>query len=57
MMTEYVGPRLIVDMHINVDSNMTLNQAHEISDAVIAKIESIPEVDRAYVHIEPIGWD
>jgi cation diffusion facilitator family transporter len=54
---EYSGPRLLVDMHINVDGNMPLNQVHGISDQVIERLESFPEVDRAYVHIEPEGWD
>ena len=54
---EYSGPRLLVDMHINVDGNMPLNQVHEICDRVIERLESFNEVDRAYVHIEPEGWD
>lgn len=54
---EYSGPRLLVDMHINVDGNMPLNQVHEICDQVIERLESFSEVDRAYVHIEPEGWD
>jgi cation diffusion facilitator family transporter len=57
MMSEYTGPRLVVDVHINVDGEMTLNQAHAIADAVIARLEEQPEVDRAYVHIEPEGYD
>lgn len=56
-MTEYVGPRLVVDMHINVNGQMTVDEAHAISDEVIARLESLPEVDRAYVHIEPEGYD
>jgi cation diffusion facilitator family transporter len=55
--TEYSGPRLVVDMHINVDGNMPLNQVHAISDQVIERLEEFPEVDRAYVHIEPDDWD
>ncbi len=55
--TEYIGPRLVVDMHINVDGNMPLKQVHEISDRVIERLESFPEVDRAYVHIEPDDWE
>ncbi len=54
---EYSGPRLLVDMHINVDGNMPLNQVHAICDQVIERLESFTEVDRAYVHIEPEGWD
>ncbi len=55
-MAEYVGPRLVVDLHINVDGNKTLNEVHAISDQVIERLKSIEEVDRAYVHIEPDDW-
>jgi cation diffusion facilitator family transporter len=55
-MTEYVGPRLVVDLHINVDGNMPLVQVHAICDEVIERLESLGEVDRAYVHIEPDDW-
>ena len=56
-MTEYVGPKLVVDIHINVDGNLSLNKAHEISDLVNRKLEEIPDVDRAYIHVEPEGWE
>lgn len=56
-MTEYVGPRLVIDLHINVDGKMTLNEAHDIADEVIKRLEELPDVDRAYVHIEPEGFD
>lgn len=56
-MTEYSGPRLIVDLHINVNGQMTLDEAHGIADEVIDRLEQLPEVDRAYVHIEPEGYD
>lgn len=55
-MAEYVGPRLVVDLHINVDGEMPLNQVHAISDEVIERLEQLGEVDRAYVHIEPDDW-
>jgi len=57
LMSEYTGPRLVVDLHVNVDGTMTLTQAHDISDEVIARLEALPEVDRVYVHIEPEGYD
>jgi cation diffusion facilitator family transporter len=56
-MTEYVGPRLVVDLHINVNGQMSLDEAHIIADEVIARLEGMPEIDRAYVHIEPEGFD
>jgi cation diffusion facilitator family transporter len=57
LMTDYAGPKLIVDMHINVDGNKTLNEVHEISDNVSKRLKEFPVVDRAYVHIEPVGWE
>jgi cation diffusion facilitator family transporter len=56
-MTEYVGPRLVVDLHINVDGTMSLDKAHIIADEIITRLEKMPEIDRAYVHIEPEGVD
>ena len=57
IMTDYAGPKLIVDMHINVDGTKSLNEVHSISDAVIKRLQEFPAVDRAYVHIEPVGWE
>ncbi len=56
IMTDYVGPRLMIDLHINVDGNKTLHEVHEISDQVIQRLEQFPGVDRAYVHVEPHDW-
>ncbi len=53
VLTEHVGPQLIADLHINVDGTLPLAEAHAISDAVRHRVESLPEVDRAYVHVEP----
>jgi divalent metal cation (Fe/Co/Zn/Cd) transporter len=55
MMSEYVGPKLVVDMHINLPGDASLNHVHNIEDAVIEALEAMPEVDRAYVHVEPLG--
>ena len=40
-------------MHINMPGDASLDVAHEISDRIIAALEDLPEVDRAYVHVEP----
>jgi cation diffusion facilitator family transporter len=53
MMSDYVGPKLVVDMHINLPGDKTLDEVHEISDRVIDALEDLPEIDRAYVHVEP----
>jgi cation diffusion facilitator family transporter len=53
MMSDYVGPKLVVDVHINLPGDKTLDEVHAISDRVIETLEEMPEVDRAYVHVEP----
>ena len=57
ILSDYVGPRLMLDLHINVDGNKTLNEVHKISDDVIRRLEEFPGVDRAYVHVEPDDWE
>lgn len=53
VITEYVGPQLIADLHINVDGRISLYAAHHIADSVQTAVESVAEVDRAYIHVEP----
>ena len=54
-MAEYVGPKLVIDMHINVDGSLPLERAHEIAEKVAARVGELPDVDRVYVHVEPNG--
>jgi cation diffusion facilitator family transporter len=56
LMADYSGPRIVADLHVNVNSNTPLRDTHQISDEIIHRIEAIPEVDRVYVHIEP-EWE
>ncbi len=53
MVSEYVGPKLAIDMHINMPGDASLEVVHDISDRIIAALEELTEVDRAYVHVEP----
>jgi len=57
MISEYVGPKLAVDMHINLPGDAPLDVVHSISDRIIEALEALPEVDRAYVHVEPEAQD
>ena len=54
MMSDYVGPKLLVDMHINLPGEASLDEVHAVTDLVIDALEMLPEVDRAYVHVEPL---
>lgn len=56
IVTDYVGPKLMIDLHANVDGATPLREVHEISDRVTQKLEAFTSVDRAYVHIEPHDW-
>jgi cation diffusion facilitator family transporter len=56
LMCEYAGPQFVLDMHINVNGNLTLNESHAIADQVIDALEALPDVDRAYIHVEPHDW-
>ncbi len=55
MMSDYVGPKLLVDMHINLPGESSLDEVHAVTDQVIEALEDLPEIDRAYVHVEPLG--
>lgn len=56
LMADYSGPRLVVDLHINVHGDTRLRDTHVITDQVIEKLEALPEIDRVYVHVEPEDW-
>ncbi len=53
VLTEYVGPRLAVDLHIEVDGELSLREAHAIANEVQRQVLALPEVDRVYIHVEP----
>jgi cation diffusion facilitator family transporter len=56
VIADHVGPQLRVDMHIDVDGEIGLDQAHAIADQVQAQVEALPAVDLAFVHVEPTGF-
>jgi cation diffusion facilitator family transporter len=52
---DYVGPKLVVDMHVNCDATLPLSRVHEIETQIIENVKTVDDVDRVYVHIEPPG--
>ncbi|KAM0713824.1 hypothetical protein Q7P37_010786 [Cladosporium fusiforme] len=46
------GPRLIVEVDIVLDQNQTVKESHDCAEALQIKLESLPDVERAYVHID-----
>lgn len=53
VVADYVGPKIRVDMHIDVNGDLSLAEAHEISDRVEECVERLKGVERAFVHLEP----
>ncbi len=54
LIIEYVGPKVRVDIHVVMDSYATLQVVHRVSHAVREAVESLPDVDHAFVHVEPL---
>ena len=50
----YVGVLLQVEVHIEVDKKLRVDKAHTIGKEVQGKIEALEEVDRVFVHIDPV---
>ncbi|PTB63549.1 hypothetical protein BBK36DRAFT_145793 [Trichoderma citrinoviride] len=46
------GPRLIAEVDIVMDPSRTLLETHDVAEELQFKLESLPDVERAYVHID-----
>lgn len=46
------GPRLIVEVDVVMDAEETLQTTHDVAEALQMKLESLPDVERAYVHVD-----
>ena len=46
------GPRIIVEVDIVMDPTATLRTTHDVAEELQMKLESLPDVERAYVHID-----
>ncbi len=53
VIAHYVGPEVDVSLHVEVEGDHTLVEAHEIETAVMESIQGIDEVDDAFVHVDP----
>lgn len=51
----YVGSRLHVEIHVEVPPELSLKEAHDISEEVKKRIEELDEVDTAFVHVDIQG--
>ncbi|EFC44623.1 predicted protein [Naegleria gruberi] len=48
----YSGMNIIAEIHVVLPPNMSLREAHNIGEDLQMKIESVPEVERCFVHLD-----
>lgn len=53
VVAHYVGPEIDVSLHVEVEGDRTLLEAHDIESEVVASIQSLPQIDDVFVHIDP----
>ncbi|PYH45639.1 cation diffusion facilitator family transporter [Aspergillus saccharolyticus JOP 1030-1] len=46
------GPRLVVEVDIVMDPDDSLRATHDVAEELQTKLESLPDVERAYVHVD-----
>jgi len=50
----YVGTTVEIEVHVNVDKRLNIEEAHAIGKKVQGAIESMGDVSRAFIHIDPL---
>jgi divalent metal cation (Fe/Co/Zn/Cd) transporter len=46
------GSHYFVEVDVVLPSNMPLQQAHDVGESLQEKLESLPDIERAFVHID-----
>lgn len=52
---EYVGTKLRLDVHIDLDDDMPLRQVHEIESEIEDKMALHGDIDHVFIHAEPVS--
>ena len=53
VIAHYVGPEIDVSLHVEVEGDRTLREAHDIETDVVESIRELPEIDDVFVHVDP----
>lgn len=51
----YDGTDIEVEVHVEVDGEMTLREAHDLETELITRLRDVPEVGDVHVHLDPSG--
>ena len=46
------GPRLIAEVDVVMNPERSLRDTHDVAEELQIKLESLPDVERAYVHVD-----
>jgi divalent metal cation (Fe/Co/Zn/Cd) transporter len=46
------GPRLIAEVDVVMDAQESVAMAHDVAETLQMKLESLPDMERCYVHID-----
>jgi cation diffusion facilitator family transporter len=53
VVAHYVGPEVDVSLHVEVEGDMTIREAHDLETAVVTSIREMAGIDDVYVHVDP----
>ncbi|KAM7197651.1 hypothetical protein V8F20_006541 [Naviculisporaceae sp. PSN 640] len=53
----HAGDKLNVEVDIVLDHNTSLKDSHDLSESLQYVLESVPIVDRAFVHVDYASWN
>jgi divalent metal cation (Fe/Co/Zn/Cd) transporter len=53
----HAGDKLNVEVDIILDHNTSLRDSHDLGESLQYVLESVPTVDRAFVHLDYTGWN
>ncbi|MCL5030361.1 MAG: cation diffusion facilitator family transporter [Bacteroidetes bacterium] len=52
--SHYVGNKFHIEIHIDVDKNISTENSHDIGLKVQNAISALPEINKVFVHIDPV---
>jgi divalent metal cation (Fe/Co/Zn/Cd) transporter len=53
----HAGDKLIVEVDVVLDENMSLRDTHDLGESLQYVLESVPIVDRAFVHLDYLSYN
>lgn len=53
----HAGDKLNVEVDVVCDEGLRLRESHDLGEALQYVIESVPIVERAFVHLDYTGWN